>query len=119
MTKFTATEIAQLKRTAQNVYPKQLRKHKILSQLEALNAELAEINDYIELWETPIRKFTGGYTTEDLIERVVEDTGKANKEGNPIKITKYVLKYPDTGVPPMEAAEEPAPEFEPFKLQTN
>lgn len=102
MKKFKSTEIAQLKRTAQNVYPKLMRKHKILQQIEDLNAELTEISEEVESWEAPIRKLTGGFTTEDLIERVVEDTGKVSKDGVPIKTTKYVLKYPDTIVPPAD-----------------
>ena len=42
---------------------------------------------------------TGGYTTEDLVEKVVETTSSVDKDGNPVKATKYVLKYPDTVVP--------------------
>ena len=42
---------------------------------------------------------TGGYTTEDLVEKVVETTNSVDKDGNPVKVTKYVLKYPDTVVP--------------------
>lgn len=102
MKEFKSTEIAQLKRTAQNVHPKVMRKNKILQQIEELKQEYEENMTEIEAWEAPIRKMTGGYTTEDLIDRIVEDTGKVNKDGIPIKSTKYVLKYPDTVVPPEE-----------------
>ena len=42
---------------------------------------------------------TGGYTTEQLVDKVVDTTSSVDKDGNPVKITKYVLKYPDTVVP--------------------
>lgn len=100
MREFKSIEIGQIKRTAQNVYPKVAKKNKILQQIEELRKEYEDTCEEIEDWETPIRKLTGGYTTEQLVDRVVEDTGKLNKDGAPIKTTKYVLKYPDTVVPP-------------------
>ena len=58
-----------------------------------------------EQYEAPIKTLTGGYSTEDLVERVIENTGKADKDGKPVKITKYVLKYPETVVPVEENTE--------------
>lgn len=34
----------------------------------------------------------GGFTSEDLITKKVEDTGKVDKEGKPVKVTKYEPK---------------------------
>lgn len=94
-----STQIVQLKRTAQNVHSKRVQRDKISKQITELQEKLTEINEEIEAWETPIRRMTGGFTTEDLIERVVEDTGKLDKTGNPVKVTKYILKYPETIIP--------------------
>jgi hypothetical protein len=51
---------------------------------------------------------TGGYTTSELLDRQVVDTGKVDKDGRPIKVTNYVLKYPETIVPPTEEVEPTA-----------
>ena len=43
---------------------------------------------------------TGGYTTEDLVQREVVKTGKIDtKTGKEIISTRYILKYPDTVIP--------------------
>ena len=39
-----------------------------------------------------IKALTGGFTSEDLIVKRVEDTGKVDKEGKPVKVTKYEPK---------------------------
>ena len=52
-----------------------------------------------EQYEASIKTMTGGYGTEDLVEKVIETTGAVDKNGKPIKVTKYVLKYPETVIP--------------------
>lgn len=98
---------ASIKRTAQNVSPLVRRKQKLNEEIEERQKELASIQIQLDTYEAPIKEATGGYTTEDLVVRTVEDTGKVDKDGKPIKLTKWALKYPDTLVPP---AEEAAPE---------
>jgi len=98
--------IASLKRTAQNVSPLVRRKQKLQQEIEDRERELESIQIQLDTYEAPIKEATGGYTTEDLIERTVEPTGKFDKDGNPVKITRWVLKYPDTIVPPVEEKEE-------------
>lgn len=98
---------ASIKRTAQNVSPLVRRKQKLNEEIEERQKELASIQIQLDTYEAPIKEATGGYTTEDLVVRTVEDTGKVDKDGKPIKLTKWALKYPDTLVPP---AEEVAPE---------
>ena len=39
-----------------------------------------------------IKALIGGFTSEDLIVKRVEDTGKVDKEGKPVKVTKYEPK---------------------------
>ena len=99
MKKFNRFEITTIKRTAQNVNPYVVKKAKILAEMQKLDEELKSLNDIVEQYEAPIRTMTGGFTTEDLVEKVIETTNAVDKNGKPIKITKYVFKYPDTIVP--------------------
>lgn len=99
MKKFNRFEITTIKRTAQNVNPYVVKKAKILAEMQKLDEELKSLNDIVEQYEAPIRTMTGGFTTEDLVEKVIETTNAVDKNGRPIKITKYVFKYPDTIVP--------------------
>lgn len=98
---FSKFIIASMKRTAQNVYPLVRRKKKLLQEIEERQQELENIQQQIEGYQIPIKAATGGYTTEDLITRVVVETNKLDKDGKPIKVTQYNLTYPDTIVPPV------------------
>lgn len=98
ISKFT---IAAIKRTAQNVALTVAKKNKLKERIYELQAEYDALVEAQEQFEAPIRKLTGGYSSEDLVDRVIEDTGKTDKEGRPVKTTKYVLRYPDTVVPPV------------------
>lgn len=97
--KFSKFEIATIKRTAQNVSLMVSKKNRLVEQIKALQAEYEELETMQEQYEAPIKSMTGGYGTEDLVEKVVETSG-TDKNGKPIKVTKYVLKYPDTIIPP-------------------
>lgn len=99
MKEFSKFEIATIKRTAQNVAPLVRRKTKIKEQIAKLQEEYDLLNTQQLQWEQAIVTMTGGYTTEDLVDKVIETTNSVDKDGNPVKITKYVLKYPDTVVP--------------------
>lgn len=107
---FSKFQIANLKRTAQNVYPLVRRKTKLQEEIAERQAELDSIQKQIDGYQIPIKEYTGGYTTEDLVVRTVTNTGKVDKQGNPIKVTTYTLKYPDTVVPPVEETVEEAAE---------
>ena len=100
MKKFSKFEIATIKRTAQSVNPMVSKKAKLKEQIDALQAEYDQLDTMQEQYEASIKTMTGGYGTEDLVMKVVEDTGKLDKSGKPIKLAKYVLKYPDTILPP-------------------
>ena len=97
--KFSKFEIATIKRTAQNVSLMVSKKNRLLEQIKALQAEYEELETMQEQYEAPIKSMTGGYGTEDLVEKVVETSG-TDKNGRPIKVTKYILKYPETIIPP-------------------
>ena len=100
MKELSKFEIAAIRRTAQNVNAMVTKKTKLKEKIDALQAEYDQIEEAQEQFEVPIRKMTGGYSTEDLIVKVIEDTGKLDKDGKPVKLAKYVLKYPDTILPP-------------------
>lgn len=96
---FSKFFVASLKRTAQNVSPLVRRKQKLQAEMAEKQAELESIQIQLDAYEAPIKEATGGYTTEDLVERVVEVTDKVDKDGKPVKLTKWNLKYPETIVP--------------------
>lgn len=103
---FSKFFIASLKRTAQNVSPLVRRKQKLQAEIADREAELESIQKQLETFEAPIKEATGGYGTEDLIVRTVEVTDKTDKDGKPVKSTKWNLKYPDTIIPPADEAVE-------------
>lgn len=103
---FSKFFIASLKRTAQNVSPLVRRKQKLQAEIVDREKELESIQKQLEIYEAPIKEATGGYGTEDLIVRIVEVTDKTDKDGKPIKSTKWNLKYPDTIIPPAEETAE-------------
>ena len=98
MKKLTVRQVAQLKRTAQNVYPLVNKKNKLMEQIASMNAELENVQAQIDAWEGATKAMTGGYTSEDLITRNVicatneDGTTKVDKNGQPIKVTKYEPK---------------------------
>lgn len=109
---FSKFFVASLKRTAQNVSPLVRRKQKLQAEIADREEELKSIQVQLDTYEAPIKEATGGYGTEDLVVRTVEVTGKVDKDGKPIKMTKWSLRYPETIVPVEEVAEtaEPADE---------
>ena len=103
---FSKFFVASLKRTAQNVAPLVRRKQKLLADIAEREEELKSIQSQLDTYEAPIKEVTGGYGTEDLVVRTVEVTDKVDKDGKPVKVTKWNLRYPETIVPVVES--EPA-----------
>lgn len=85
----TIREFAAVKRVAMNVNSLVVKKNKIAAKINELNAEFNALMDEIEGHEYGVKKKTNGLTSEDLIMRKVEETGKVDKDGKPIKITKW------------------------------
>lgn len=108
MKEFSKFEIAVIKRTAQNVNPMVTKKNKIKKQIAALSEEYDTLDKMQEQYEASIKTMTGGYSTEDLVDKVIKDTGKVDKDGKPIKVTQYILKYPETIIPVADAENENA-----------
>ena len=89
MKEITTRQMAMIKRIAMNVNPLVVKKNKLASKINDLTVEIAEINDAIEGNEMGIKTITGGLSSEVLITKTVTDSGKIDKNGNPIKVTKY------------------------------
>lgn len=74
---------------------------RVAEKIEKLEAEKAGYQAIIDSLNAPVKQITGGYTTEDLVDIKKEATGSMDpKTGKEIMKTVYVLKYPDTVVPP-------------------
>ena len=89
MKEITTRQMAMIKRIAMNVNPLVVKKNKLISKINELTVEIAEINDAIEGNEMGIKSITGGLSSEVLITKTVTDSGKVDKNDNPIKVTKY------------------------------
>ena len=92
MKTISVRQMATIKRVAQNVNPLVVKKNKIAAKIDELNAEYNALIEEIEGHEMGVKALTGGLTSEDLVVKKVEDTGKVDKDGRPIKITKYEPK---------------------------
>lgn len=97
--------VSQIKNTAKSCYFLSKEKEKLEKEIAEKQARLEEVNAQYDEYQAPIKRMTGGYTTNQLLDRQVVDTGKVDKDGRPIKVTNYVLKYPDTIVPPTQEVE--------------
>ena len=89
MKEITTRQMAMIKRIAMNVNPLVVKKNKLISKINDLTVEIAEINDEIEGNEMGIKSLTGGFGSEVLVVKKIVDSGKVDKNGNPIKVTKY------------------------------
>ena len=101
---FTKFELARLKRTAQNVEGFLKQKNKIEAKKAEIEAELANVNQQIEVTDAPTVAMTG-YHTEDIIKKVVTPTDQVAKNGNVSKKVTFEFIYPDTIVPPVTEEE--------------
>ena len=67
MKELTRTQMAVVKRTAQNVKGLRTKLAKINEKVEALTAEAVAIDNTIEQFEAPIRTMTGGFSSEEVL----------------------------------------------------
>ena len=108
-----ARELAQVKRIAQNVDADYQSVCKLNEKIKELIAQRDSLQQGIDEMEAPVIRKTG-FKSTDIYTKVIvpqmnpDGTAKVDKNGRPIKITKYVLRYPDTIVPGANIAEAPA-----------
>lgn len=117
--RFSKIEISSIKTIAKNVTPYVNKKNKVDEKIKEihekveemikkrvekkvakLEAEKAGYQAIIDSMNATVKHITGGYTTEDLVNREVVKTGKLDQNGKEILQTRYTLKYPETVVPP-------------------
>ena len=113
--KLNQMQLGIVKRIAQNVNGNFEKVAKLNEKIEALVEERDTLQTMIDEMEAPVVRMTGGYKSTDLYDKVIvpqfneDGTPKVNeKTGYQVKTTKYVLKYPDTILPPI--VEEPVEE---------
>jgi hypothetical protein len=106
-TKFTNRDAARWKKIAAICFEDSVKRDKLQKKIMELQEELDTVNARIEMNQATVKLDTG-YTTDDLIDRIVETSDKKDKNGYPVKNTKYVLKYPETYVPVYAGSEAPA-----------
>ena len=87
MKTLTIRQFAAVKRVAQNVNYAVTKRTKVAEQITKLNEEYNALTEEIEGHEAGIVKLTG-CTSEELVVKVVENTGKVDKDGKPIKVTR-------------------------------
>ena len=113
--KLNQMQLGIVKRIAQNVNSNFEKVTKLNEKIETLVEERDALQTMIDEMEAPVVRMTGGYKSTDLYDKVIvpqfneDGTPKVNeKTGYQVKTTKYVLKYPDTILPPVveEAVEE-------------
>lgn len=92
MKTLTVRQFASVKRIAQNVNPLIVKRGRIAAKIFELNAEYNALTEEIEGHEMGIKTLTGGLTSSCLVIKKVEDTGKVDKDGKPVKVTKYEPK---------------------------
>ena len=98
MKQFSNFEKAAIKRTAQNVDKFVTKKFKLAEQINKLQEEYSAVTKMQEEWEAPIVSMTG-HTTEELVSK--QEIILTAKDGKTTKTYKFVLKYPETVVPPV------------------
>ena len=102
-----ARELAQVKRIAQNVDADFQSVCKLNEKIKELTAQRDSLQQGIDEMEAPVIRKTG-FKSTDIYTKVIvpqmneDGTAKVDKNGRPIKVTKYVLKYPDTIIPTSE-----------------
>ena len=113
--KLNQMQLGIVKRIAQNVNGNFEKVAKLNEKIETLVEERDTLQTMIDEMEAPVIRMTGGYKSTDIYDKVIvpqfneDGTPKVNeKTGYQIKTTKYVLKYPDTILPPVveESVEE-------------
>ena len=89
MIELSTRKWATIKKTAQIVQPNVAKKQRLEAQIADLQNQLAEANAAIAEWDGAIVRMTG-YSSEQLIKRVVEPSGKVDANGKPLTTTKWV-----------------------------
>ena len=118
-------ELAQVKRIAQNVDADYQKVCKLNEKIAELTKERDSLQQGIDEQEAPVIRKTGGFKSTDIFAKTIvpqfnaNGTPKTDKDGRQIKVTKWVLRYGDSILPPANSSENPVEESseEPATLQ--
>ena len=105
-------ELAQIKRIAQNVDADYQKVCKLNEKIAELVEERNSLQQGINEQEAPVIRKTGGFKSTDIFAKTIvpqfneNGTPKTDKDGRQIKVTKYVMRYPDTIIPVAPVSEE-------------
>lgn len=95
MKELTRTQMAVVKRTAQNVKGLRTKLAKINEKVDALTAEAISIDNTIEQFEAPIRTMTGGFSSEEVLngtmDAVMSEIENLGSEVNQPDFTENVI----------------------------
>lgn len=72
MKELTRFEIAACKRTAETVKSRRKKKASLMAKIEKLQSEIEQLDAEIMVWEEPIIKMTGGFTSEQVLNGEME-----------------------------------------------
>lgn len=101
-------ELSQIKRIAQNVDADYQKVCKLNAKIDALVDERDALQQGIDEMEAPVMRKTGGYKSTEIYEKQVipqfhaDGMPKTDKDGRQLKVTKYVLRWGDSILPPVK-----------------
>lgn len=67
MKEFSRFELAAIKRTAQNVKSYKRKLNVLTEKKQKIEKEIATLQASIDLYEDPIKKLSGGFTTDQIL----------------------------------------------------
>ena len=122
--KFSQKQIANWRRVRQNIEADLVKLNKVDEKIQSIQADYEEkaqalkakfdekikdiqteaetLRQMIDIQETPVKVATGGFTTQDIFAKEWQVNDKVDANGKQIRKAVYVLRYPETIVPPVE-----------------
>ena len=122
--KFSQKQIANWRRVRQNIEADLTKLNKVDEKIQSIQADYEEkaqalkakydekikdiqteadtLRQMIDIQETPVKVATGGFTTQDIFAKEWQVNDKVDANGKQIRKAVYVLRYPETIVPPVE-----------------
>ena len=121
---FTQKQIANWRRVRQNIEADLTKLAKVDEKIQSIQADYEEkaqalkakydekikdiqtesdtLRQMIDIQETPVKVATGGFTTQDIFAKEWQVNDKVDTNGKQIRKAIYVLRYPETIVPPVK-----------------
>lgn len=85
MKELSRYELAAIKRIAQNVKTSRAKKAKLEKKIAELQSELDVVNATIDSFEAPVKTMTGGYTSEEVLNGVMDAETEIAEEAKEAK----------------------------------